>query len=46
VQRGRGIFEVSRAVKSSIVRGDRWKKIEKLERRNFGRFAKRKKGSS
>jgi hypothetical protein len=46
VQRSRGLAEVSKTKKSSIVEGDRWNNIERFGRKNFGRFSKRKQGSS
>jgi hypothetical protein len=46
VQRDRGLAEVPKAGKSSIVGGDRWKKMDRFGSRNFKRFVKRKQNSS
>jgi hypothetical protein len=46
VQRNRGLTEVPKTVKSSIVGGDKWKKVERFGDRNFRRFSGSKQGSS
>jgi hypothetical protein len=41
VKMDRGLAEVPKTVKSSIVEGDKWKQIQEFEDSNFGRIARR-----
>jgi hypothetical protein len=41
VKMGRGLAEVPKTVKSSIVEGDKWKQIREFEDSDFGRIARR-----